>query len=190
MSRILAIAAAAALLSAQAATAVGTIGTLTFSGHVLTHNGVPVPPEVDDRVLGSITLSDGSDPDGPAATPADFTGTVTFSDFFDDPGNATFDYKIDNAFSGSFADVNPYHFASVTLVNGRLVGLDLFTDGYGDTFELATTSFDHTRFDGSHDSGTWRLDLPSDTPEPASWTLMLAGFTAVGCTLRKRVAVA
>lgn len=184
----------AAALMAAAAPAAAAIGTLTFSGTVLTINGAAVAP-VAGSVAGSITLSDGSEPGGPPATPDGFTGTVHFSDIFSDPGNATFSYGTP-LFGGNFLDMNPYHDASVTLVNGRLTAFSLYTDGDGDTFTIGSGAFAHTEFDedgnvvGSQ-YGTYRLDAAaSGTPEPVTWALLVTGFGFVGSRLRRRAVAA
>ena len=183
-----------AAVMVAAAPAAANIGTINFSGTVLTLNGMAVAP-VAGSVVGSITLSDGGDPDGPPATPDNFTGTVTFSDIFSDPGDATFIYSTP-LFGGNSLDMNPYHSASVTLVNGKLSDFSLFTDGDGDTFTIGSGSFAHTEYDVDYNvigiqSGTYRLDeMSSDTPEPATWTLLVTGFGLVGTRLRRQVGTA
>lgn len=185
----------AAVLAIAAPAAAANLGIVDFSGTVLTRNGVPATPGADNRVLGSVTFSDGSDPGGPPAVPSGYTGLVRFGDLpGEDSGDADFHWGVAGAFSGRLMDMNPYHEAQVDLVRGRIVGVYLYTDGDGDTFTLIGGSlggsFDHALFDGGDDGGTWRLDVASRTPEPGAWLLMIDGFGLTSLMLRRRAVAA
>jgi hypothetical protein len=90
---------------------------------------------------------------------------------------------------------------TVTTTSGGLASNVVFFGPVGPlTFDTVTSDFFVTTIDGSSDPGTFGvLDRgslaaesrnPSAVPEPAAWTLMLAGFGGLGAMLRRRRALA
>lgn len=144
------------------------------------------------NVTGKIRLGDGTNPLGPPATPAGFTGTVALDPnaiYFNAQG---FDYNVAGGYSGANTLVVPivYVSAVITLSYGRLTGLQLSLAGDPEyAFLDASGPSGNGRFGeiwgytGVPEwGGTWRLNEP--LPEPATWAMMLAGFFGLGAILR------
>jgi hypothetical protein len=151
--------------------------------------GSPVSVGAPVRVRGSIFFGDGSDPNGPAALPNGFTGTVVLDRDFLYDGLQAFRFDVFGGSAGvdTTTDFFAYAFASATLVDGRLTGLSLFVDEDQDVSELTTSTF--RRAFGFHESGpVWGgvWVLRSSIPESATWAMLLIGFAGVGAAIRRR----
>ncbi|MGL6043786.1 MAG: PEPxxWA-CTERM sorting domain-containing protein [Sandaracinobacteroides sp.] len=80
------------------------------------------------------------------------------------------------------------NFGSVTLLSGRFRAGQDYTSY---SFEaVAARPRTNLRFTARHDPGTYRLDNVSVSlvPEPATWTMLIAGFGLVGLASRRRTA--
>ena len=151
--------------------------SLTIGG--VTHDFLPLQPVFNLIALGStLTLVDGT-PDGLSGN---FTG-------FTQSGNVYSDYR---TAALSFAGILPASFFSTDAVlPGELPGPGYGLAGAGST---GTGSFLLTRqtcfLTCSYKAATGNFALTAISfgavPEPAAWTLMLAGFAMVGLTARRR----
>ena len=88
-------------------------------------------------------------------------------------------YLRPNAFSGGFID----------FVGGKLSGFSLFYVADPDEYRLSHRGWGYD-FDPQYSpagwGGTWTIDAAEPVPEPAAWSLMIAGFGMVGAAVRRR----
>jgi hypothetical protein len=195
MKQFLGMAVAGALALAATPSQAGRIKQVSFEGHgVVTYAGagdIAGPPvSVGDTVFvhGTIWLDLLERPETPPPVPSDFTGTVDFTAGITEHATG---FAFDAAGGvDTRHEAVPYNFGSVTFVNGRLTGLDLFADLDGETMSLNTYGFGHTvgGYPYSDEPAVWggRWDLHLATPEPGAWVLMCAGVGLAGTALRHR----
>jgi len=157
-----AVALLAAALAGQAEAA--TVYTKTISFNFLFHNGLPVK-----HLTGTATF-DYTIPDG---YQANIPFTINWTS--DIPSAGPLFATEDNGQSFSISD-------------GASFGMLLEPGKPNGAYQSRAFLFGGSQFITSYKNGAWfgATVPPSAVPEPASWAMMIAGFGAVGATMRRR----
>ncbi|MGL4543392.1 MAG: PEPxxWA-CTERM sorting domain-containing protein [Polymorphobacter sp.] len=163
-------------------------GVVTWSEGRAPHPGWPI------RISGNVKFFETN------CLPADIDGTIDLGNPYEGTS------LCDNiwSFGDQFIDIDYASQRTVSLLtfdHGNLVGVEFRGEAGPEYFAIDSTNFygewSYIAPYAGRYAGNWALNdvriaydggpLPNPVPEPASWTLMIAGFALIGAMQRRQV---